>query len=910
MKIDKHLLDIDKNICKNIDLITTNGQRGFFSQNILNELRNFVEHLAIKIYNHDNSSDLEWDYSSIKNIGLPYIRSKSQYKFIAKFHQLLQPSASHYTLDEGCSERLMLKYYEYLLRIRNYMEDTYGFSLLENLGKFPIYQDTVSEEYYSKIVIAINEPKSDISFNERYYIQKIKPFFINQRVYYEVTYTTTEDSSSKFDRITAYTDKEILSNYATKLHIRRESVSIYGEELSILVVADWEVSVRPCEFNNMRKILKISGPDVSASHKEYRILMAYMKEYGVNLNEILDLPVKDYDNFRSWVGRNAQTLYIFEILDTIREITLKKSPGTNVLRYLLFHLNNKVLKEQYKYDRHELNKCDGGNKKLSGLRLDWGCIPFDEMPFCTSLKNHNPKLYDLLECIDSDGRDHEFLARFVRNATEIDGHLYTPIKSLSDKFHNIEELIKEYNSKLIPQHANRWLISEKGHIYLYGYEMHAIKVIDKLREFSTRNNANHGQFVQSWLEKEGSSVDDDYKREKLVSLFGDSAVSLIYGAAGTGKTYFLNHIAQLFNSSQKLFLAVTHTAVENLRRRITAANCEFNTVASATYSQSQCDILFVDECSTVSNEDMSKILDGVNCKFLVLVGDIYQIESIQFGNWFHLAKTFVKKSAVTELEDIYRTEDKDLKAIWSKFRKLDDDILEYLTRYGYTHGIDNSIFQRSHVDEIILSLNYDGLYGINNINRLLQAANPNPSVEWNSKLYKVGDPIVFNDSTRFSGLLYNNIKGIIRKIEEQSDGTVLFDIELIDKQLSGIDVYGHDLELVEEYLDTTNSVVRFRVNRYRSTDEDISDNSTVVPFQISYCISIHRAQGLEYESVKIIISNEIDEQVTHNILYTAITRTKKSLKIYWSPETEKRILENLTNKWDNKDGNFLRQKLE
>lgn len=58
------------------------------------------------------------------------------------------------------------------------MKDTYGFSLLENLDKFPIYQDTVSEEYYSKIVIAINEPKSHISFNERYYIQKIKPFLL------------------------------------------------------------------------------------------------------------------------------------------------------------------------------------------------------------------------------------------------------------------------------------------------------------------------------------------------------------------------------------------------------------------------------------------------------------------------------------------------------------------------------------------------------------------------------------------------------------------------------------------------------------------------------------------------------------------------------------------------------------
>ena len=69
---------------------------------------------------------------------------------------------------------------------------------------------------------------------------------------------------------------------------------------------------------------------------------------------------------------------------------------------------------------------------------------------------------------------------------------------------------------------------------------------------------------------------------------------------------------------------------------------------------------------------------------------------------------------------------------------------------------------------------------------------------------------------------------------------------------------------------------------------------TVIPFQLAYAISIHKAQGLEYKSVKIVIPSNNAEKITHSIFYTAITRAKEKLKIFWSAETMKNIIESFT----------------
>ena len=104
------------------------------------------------------------------------------------------------------------------------------------------------------------------------------------------------------------------------------------------------------------------------------------------------------------------------------------------------------------------------------------------------------------------------------------------------------------------------------------------------------------------------------------------------------------------------------------------------------------------------------------------------------------------------------------------------------------------------------------------------------------------------------------------------------------------------------------SLIRFRINHYQDDDETEKTADEVVPFQVAYAVSIHKAQGLEYQSVKVVVTNELEELITHNIFYTAITRACSSLKVYGKPETGERIIKQLTPISNNKDANIISSK--
>lgn len=595
--------------------------------------------------------------------------------------------------------------------------------------------------------------------------------------------------------------------------------------------------------------------------------------------------MKDYAN------KEDNKAVFFNELYFCKKMIDKNKPGSNVLKYLLLNMNNRIIKSQTYTE---------SNYKLSGLFLKFGCIPFDEMPYATSLINHNPKLSDLVLCIDATNRKHELLARQITNNVEINRQLFTPLKELSD-FDNIDELVKKYNDSLYTKHVDeRELVINKDFIYINGYMKNTKEILDLINPLTNEGVTNYSNYVRNWLESKQYEIDCPEKSTALINLFDNSKLAFIYGAAGTGKSTFINHIVNLYKSIGILLLTQTNPALNNLKRKVLETpKTNFMTIAkflSNKNEKTNYSIVIIDESSTVSNRDMNKILEKAKYEALIFVGDPYQISSIRFGNWFALGKYKVDKNSIVELTIPYRSSNEDLKLLWDRVRNMDDKILELLTRQGYTNSLDESIFRKENDDEIILCLNYDGLYGINNINRYLQENNPEESVYWGVNKFKVNDPILFNENERFAPVIYNNMKGRIDRIKmvdkDLETERICFDIE-IDTVIDEIIASTIGCELVEKP-DCENSVIRFIVNKNNDFDADnYASIDSVIPFQIAYAVSIHKAQGLEYNSVKVVITKEVNEQIDHNIFYTAITRAKEHLMIYWSIETSVNIIDNL-----------------
>jgi len=899
--IDKRIIEANLNIERNINKFSDN-ERGLLSQNLLNALRTFVEYIAFKIYLTGKIGTFNYDNKTVR-IALDDIKCRGNIKFIERFHYYLQISRSHYIEDDDSAERLMLKYYKYLILLKDYMKMIYNIDILNNITDFPVDLDSTFSDYYKQVADVIKQVpiNNSAKFNgDKYYVQRIKTFFVNGKIYYEVTLSPAKDKVNKYDRIIAFTMMHIVLNYSIKLSTVKRKINILGKGMSINIINNWSVAIRGCEINNFYKIFGINK-NYSANNREYLEVMKLLTRGQYSLLDLATMSDTYYNKAKWKIKSNSTTTGILDLIDKCRYYIKNNKKGNIVLRYLLYNCNNRIIKDQLATD-----SCPF----LSDLYLQWGCIPFEEMPYASSLINHNPTRYDLIETIPIEGREDELLASYVKKNTEQNNKLYTSIDELK-KFGDIPTLVDSYNNKIYYKHKpNRCMVIENNNLYICGYENNTINIINKLNSLTSQGIKGYKASFQSFIDKGIYTINCSEKEKILLNMYENSSAALIYGAAGTGKTTLIKHLTYFYNNEKKICLANTNSAVENLRNNVNNQNSDFMTVhkfISESNNDIECDILIIDECSTISNSDMRQVLDKAHFNAILLAGDIYQIESITFGNWFTLSQKLVKQTSVYELDFTWRSKNQELLDLWELVRNGDDRVDEMLVKKEFSEEISEEIFKKQNDDEIILCLNYDGLYGINSINYYLQSDNNNKSIVLNLGTYKVGDPIIFGDTNRFSPVIYNNLKGKIVNIEED-EIRVWFSVE-IDKVVNELEIQYLDLELLGES-DNNKSIVKFYVDKYRNDDEDDdSDLTTIVPFSVAYAVSIHKSQGLEYNSVKIIITNEIDELITHSIFYTSITRAKENLKIYWSPECQNKIISTIKHKEDNKDVYLIKSKI-
>lgn len=890
--LDK-ILEQNGKIERDISRIGT-FDNGEICSEIINKLRTFVEHIAMYHYVQKNSLKNEVTQKNV-TAGIPFVNKDKELSFISRLHKCLQACASHYVISEVTSPRLIQKYLPYLLKIKKWLKVTYGIDILNNLNNLMKISDTSIIDFYGPIKqnLLFNEYIHNPHPNERYYVYSCYPIIVDDAIIYEVTLGIASDFASKFNRFIVFSNEEIPLNYSIRCEFYEKKINVSKYTTTIRIVQDWSISIRPCELSNFGKIFGLKEK-ISSLSPEYLKLMIYLNQNKLTILDLLCLKQEQYIKIKNNILSSSKEIHIFNIFDIARSYLNKNYSEKNLIKYLAYNLNNKIIKSQ-------LSTCENN----INLFVDKGVIPFCKMPFAMSLLNHNPSLIDLIEIFGTPNED-ELVYRKLKNATELNNVIYHKLDELFDSdIEKIKSNIDEINRKLYWDPQSK--IERIGDFYYLKYaEDDTVDILDKLMELSKNGVVGYSDFAKNKINDYNIEIDSEEKKKIIINLFSQTKVSCIYGPAGTGKSYLASIISNIYKDNKKIYIANTNSAVNNLYRKIGGNIDDFMTIKKYNNRSYSCDILFIDECSMVSNKDMIKILSKNAFKCLVLMGDIIQIESIKFGNWFKMAKAFMNGTSKKELKEMHRTSSEYLKLLWSKLRKKENIIDEILFQYDMVKDLnDDSLFEKNN-DEIILSLNYNGIYGINNLNNLMQEKNNNKSIRILAYTYKIGDPIIFTDNNQFAPILYNNLKGEIVSFEKKDD-TVTFVLK-VDTILDELMLYEFDNVKLLEVTDNK-SLISIKLEiKFDSDNDEI--RSKLIPFQIAYAVSIHKSQGLEFKNVKVVISNDVDKEITHNIFYTAVTRSSKNLTIYWSKDTENAIMQQILVKQDERDIGIFSTKLK
>ena len=105
--VDKKIIEANSIIERNIESIPKD-QRGFLSQNILSQLRTFVEYIGLKIYLEYNElgQTIVYDDQTVSKSML-FIKGRGNLKYIERFHYFLQITKYQKYLYLTCEQHII-----------------------------------------------------------------------------------------------------------------------------------------------------------------------------------------------------------------------------------------------------------------------------------------------------------------------------------------------------------------------------------------------------------------------------------------------------------------------------------------------------------------------------------------------------------------------------------------------------------------------------------------------------------------------------------------------------------------------------------------------------------------------------------------------------------------------------------
>lgn len=597
-----------------------------------------------------------------------------------------------------------------------------------------------------------------------------------------------------------------------------------GEKTALKIAETFGEDAISIIKDNPERLMEIKGMSKDKAEKIYNSILANesvsdiiikLKEYGFSMNESTKIYNKYHKEALEIIKSNIYLLK--EIIDfkKLDDIFTKFNDKEDITRLKACTLESM---EYLAFKNGDVYSCFGEIKK--------------EMAISFNITLADSPLYEILKMLIDENKiilekENYYLKEYYEMELDIANYLYAITETPLKKVGNIDEEIKN--------------IENSSHIKYNEEQKNAI--------YQALNNR----------------------------------VTIISGGPGTGKTTIINAIVKIYTSIYNLspidvfqsiaLIAPTGRASRKMSmstslpamtiHRYLKWNKETNNFGINEYNKNYHKLIIVDEVSMIDILLFSSLLKGITTNvLLVLVGDSFQLPSVGPGL---ILSDLINSDMFSycPLKEIYRQSSDSYIPYLArdiKEKNIDEDILSKKDDYNFLQVpsekikntiakiCDLSLEKGLSVDDIeILAPLYKGENGIDNLNITLQEIfNP----QKDKKEIKIGD-ITYREGDK------------VLQLQNNPDANV----------------YNGDIGYIEEIKKEFSPrkrdviIINFEGTKVIYKKEDMFN------VKHAYAITIHKSQGSEFPHVIMPITKSYSKMLYNKLIYTGVSRAKKSLVI-------------------------------
>ena len=529
-----------------------------------------------------------------------------------------------------------------------------------------------------------------------------------------------------------------------------------------------------------------------------------------------------------------------------------------------------------------LNKYN--NKILDTVNTNiYELIETDEMPFT--------KIDEIAIGMgieeEDDRRVKALIIYVMKNLCFNNGDTYLTEEEISFNLSSYVSITPEKFDYLILQlvREGKIVIEEKRYYlkHFYEAEKYICEKICFLNDKPIMTNTSIMKYIDN--DKFNKITYDDIQLKAIESGVNNN-ITIITGGPGTGKTTIIKAIVSIIMDSKKArdtdiaLLAPTGRAAKKMMEttnlpaytihKYLGWDKDTNTFATDEYNPNKEKYIIVDEVSMIDTLLMEALLKGTKRDIhLILVGDYYQLPSVSEGQ---ILKDLIDSDClpVISLNKIYRqTEGSYILnlAYDIKSKNISEDLFikkdDYLfinsdndNTLSYIKEVVTKAIKKgySDMDIQVLAPMYKSINGIDSLNIMLQELF-NPKAK-NKK------EIVFKD------VVYREYDKVLQLVNDPDNN-----------------VYNGDIGYIEEIIVSDGKKIPNQINiNYDGNIVEYTPDK-FINFRHGYAISIHKAQGSEFDTVIMPITSNFKRMLYNKLVYTGVTRAKKSLIIVGEPNS-------------------------